>query len=130
MRATVLLDEAAERVDLRADGNASHVVAGVRKRRLERPRFRRWVIDLMKILIDAVLGVAGNAVDFAAAFDDGVLAGRDRHARLLDPFAGVSRLGRDAGHIALLLDRCRYRGDGSVVEAEKNRKLWFSHDAP
>src|ERR1700719_1529215 len=84
----------------------------------------------MKILIDAMLGIAGDAVDFSAALDHGVLAGRDRHARLLDPFAGIGGLGRDAGDEALLLDRLRDRGDGSVVEAEKNRKLLFCHDDP
>src|SRR3984885_15830103 len=104
MRATVLLDETAECVNLRTDGNSRHVVAGVRERRLERPRFRRRVIDLMKILIDSVLGVAGDAVNFVAAFDDGVLAGRDRNARLFEPLARFWRLGRDTRHVALLLD--------------------------
>jgi len=47
----------------------------------------------MEVLVDAVLGIAGDRVDISLAFDDGVFAGRDRHARLLDPFAGLAALG-------------------------------------
>ena len=130
MRAAVLLDETAEGVNLGADRNAGDVIARMREHRLQRPRFRRRVIDLMKILIDAMLGIAGDAVDLAAALDHRMFAGRDRHARLLDPFAGIGGFRRHARHVALFLHRCRDRGDGLVVQPEKNRKLGFCHDTP
>jgi hypothetical protein len=66
-------------------------------------------------------------MNFALAFDHGVFAGRDRHARLLDPFARIGGLGRDAGHVALLLDRLRDVGDGLVVQSKKEREF-FCHD--
>ena len=128
MRAAVLLDETAEGVNLGADGNAGDVIARMRECRLQRPGFRCRVIDLMEILIDAMLGIAGNAVDLAAAFDHSVLAGRNRHTRLLDPLAGIGGFRRNARHVALFLHRCRDRGDRLVVQPEKNRKLWFCHD--
>jgi hypothetical protein len=82
----------------------------------------------MKILVDPVLGVAGNRMNFALTFDHRMLAGRDGHARLFDPFAGIGGLGRDAGHVALLLDGFGNVGDRLVVQAEKERKFLFCHD--
>ena len=126
VRAAVLFDEAAERIDLRSDRDAGNVVARMREGGLERPLLRLRVVDLMEGLIDAMLGIAGDDVDLALAFDHGVLAGRDRQPRHLHPAAGVGRLRRDASHVALLFDGLRDVGDGLVVETEKERKL-FSH---
>ena len=60
MRATVLLDEAAERVDLRPDGDAGHMIAWQWKRGLLRPIFRFEIVDLVKAAIDAMTRVAGD----------------------------------------------------------------------
>ena len=129
MRAAVLLDEAAECVNFRADRSAGDVVARVREGRLQRPGLARRIVDLVKALIDPVLGVTGDGVDFALALDHRVLAGRDRHARLFHPFARIGRLGRDAHHVALLLDGLGDFGDRLVVQAEEKRKF-FCHDGP
>ena len=125
MRAAVLFDKAAERVDFRADRHAGHVIAGQREGCLQRPGSGFGVENLMEVLVDAMLRVAGDRVDFALAFDDGMFAGRDRHARLLDPFAGIGGFRRDARHVALLLDRLGNVGDRFVVQAEKERKFLF-----
>src|SRR5450631_771357 len=129
MRTAVLLDEAAEGVNLRADRNARHVIARQREGRFQRPGFARWIVDLVEILIDAMLRIAGDRMNFTLAFDHGVFAGRDRHARLLDPFARIGGLGRDAGHVALLLDRLGDVGNGLVVQAEKEWEF-FCHGPP
>jgi hypothetical protein len=85
----------------------------------------------MQISVDAMARIASNAMDLALAFDHGVLAGRDRHARLLEPFAWVGGLRRDADHVALLRDRLRNVGDGLVVQTEKERKFLFCcHGCP
>ena len=78
MRAAVLLDEAAEGVNFRSERDTGDVVAGMREGRLERPALACRVVDLMEALVDPMLGIAGDGMDLAAAFDDGVLAGRDR----------------------------------------------------
>src|SRR6266700_3245317 len=67
MRATVLLDEAAERVDLRPDGDAGHMIAWQWKRRLLRPAFPFGIVDLMKAAIDAMTGIAGNHMNLSHA---------------------------------------------------------------
>src|SRR5690348_14419169 len=85
MRAAILLDEAAEGIDLRTDRYAGDVIARQRKRRFLRPAFRFRIVDLVKAAIDAVARIAGDHVNFAHAFDHGVLADRNRQARLLDP---------------------------------------------
>ena len=85
----------------------------------------------MKILVDAMLGVAGDGVNFALAFDDGVLTCRNRHTRLFDPFAGIGGLRRHTGHIALLLDSFWNVGNRLIVQTEKERKFLFCcHDKP
>src|SRR5262249_62353210 len=127
MRTAVLLDEAAERVNLRSDRATGHVVAGEREGRLNPPTSGFWIEHLVKILVDAMLCVAGDGVDLALAFDHRMLAGRDRHARLLDPFAGISGLGRDAGHVALFLDRFGNVGYRLVIQTEKERKFLFCY---
>src|SRR5665213_610344 len=83
----------------------------------------------MEVLIDAMLGVACDRMNLALTFNDGVFAGRDGHARLLDPFARVGGLGRDRRHVALLLDGLGDVGDGLVVQAEKDREF-FCHGPP
>src|SRR5262245_32694593 len=130
MRAAILLDEAAKGVDFRANRNPGDMVAREREGCLQRPDAAFRIEHLMKILVDAVLGVAGNRMNFALALDDRMLAGRDRHARLFDPFAGIGGLGRDAGHVALLLDGFGNVGDRLVVQAEKERKVLFCHELP
>jgi hypothetical protein len=67
-------------------------------------------------------------MNFPLAFDHGMLARRNRHARLLDPFAGVCGLRRNTRHVALFLNGLRNVGDGLVVQTEKERKF-FCHDA-
>src|SRR4029450_11328989 len=99
MRTAILLDEAAKSVDLRADRNSGDMVAREREGRLQRPAAAFRIEHLMKILVDPVLGVAGNRMNFALTFDHRMLAGWDRHARLFEPFAGIGGLGRDAGHV-------------------------------
>src|SRR6516162_3425853 len=85
----------------------------------------------MEILVDTMLCVTGDGVNFALAFNDGVLACRNRHARLFDPFARIGCLRRHTGHIALFLDGFWNVGDRLVVQAEKERKFLFCcHDKP
>src|SRR6266481_5815091 len=103
MRATVLLDEAAERVDLRPDGDAGHMIAWQWKRCLLRPAFRFGIVDLVKAAIDAMTRIAGYHMNLAHAFDHRMLADRNRQAPLLDPAAGIGGHRRNAGHVALLL---------------------------
>src|SRR5262245_31613960 len=129
MRTAVLLDEPTERINLGADRDSRHVVARQGEGRLERPAARFWVEDLVKILIDAMLRIPGNGVNFALAFDNRMLAGRNGHARLLDPFARISGLGCDARYVPLLLDSFWNVGDRLLIQAEKYRKfLFICHD--
>ena len=121
VRAAVLLDEAAEGVDLVADRHAGDVVARRREGGLQRPFLGLGVVDLVVIAVDTVAGIAGDDVDLALAFDDRVLAGRDRQSRLLDPAPGIGRLGRDAGDVALLLDGRRNVGDRAVAKPGEQR---------
>ena len=123
MRTAVLLDETAEGVDLRSNRDAGDVIARQREGRFQRPDAGLRIEHLMEILIDFMFRIAGDRVNFTLAFDDGVLAGRDRHARLLDPFAWICSLGRNAGHVTLLLDRLGDVGDGLVVQTEKEREF-------
>ena len=103
----------------------------MREGRLQRPDASFRIEYLVKILIDAMLCIPGNGMNFALAFDNRVLAGRDGHAWLLDPFAWIGGLGCDAGHVPLLLDSFWNVGDLLVIQAEKNRKFLFScHDGP
>src|SRR5262245_6692247 len=105
------------------------MVTGKRKRRLQRPRSRLRVEDLMKVLIDPMFGVTCDRMNLALAFDDSMLACRDRHPWLFDPPAGVGRLRRDARHVALLLDGLWNVGDRLVIQAEKKWKFLFCcHD--
>src|SRR5262245_59441253 len=60
MRTAILLDEAAKSIDLRADGNSGDMVAREREGRLQRPVAAFRIEHLMKILVDAMLRVAGN----------------------------------------------------------------------
>src|SRR5581483_3573884 len=106
----------AECVNLRTDGDARNVIARYRKRRLQRPGTRFGVVDLMEIGVEAMSRVAGNDVDVALALDHGVLAGRDRQPRLLDPAAWITGLRRNAGDVALLFDRRRDRRDRAIVQ--------------
>jgi len=101
MRAAVLLDEAAEGIDLRADRHAGNMVAADREFGLQRPGFGLAVIDLMEVAVDAVPRVAGDDVDIAwhsITACSPVAIGSRRH---LDPFAGLAAIG--AG---LLIKRC------------------------
>src|ERR1700675_3285496 len=125
MRAPVLLDEAAEGVDLRSDGNAGHMIAWVREGRLERPGTGLWIKHLVEILVDTMLCVARDRVNLPLTFNHGMFAGRDRHPWLLHPFAWIGRLRRNARHVALLLDGLGDVGDCLVVQTEKERKFLF-----
>src|SRR5262249_39104977 len=78
MRATVLFEKAAERVDLRPYRYAGNMVARQRKRCFLRPAFRFWIVDLVKAAIDTMARIAGDHIDLAHAFDHGVLADRNR----------------------------------------------------
>src|SRR5262245_24386679 len=85
----------------------------------------------MKILVDTMLCVAGDRVNFALAFDDRVFACRDRHTRLFDPFAGIGCLRRYTGHVALLLDGFWNVVNRLVIQAKKEWKFLFCcHDKP
>jgi hypothetical protein len=107
------------------------VIAGDRVGRLQFPFTGLGIEHLVKVAIDAMLRVAGHHMDFALAFDHRVFAGRDRQPRLLHPFAKIGGLGRDAGHVALFLDRLRDVGDRFVVQTEKERKFLFCcHGCP
>ena len=121
MRAAILLDEAAERVNLRSDRHAGDMIAGQRKRRFLRPAFRLGIVDLVKAAIDAVARIAGDHVNFAHAFDHRVLADRNRQARLLDPSARIGRDRGNAGHVTLLLDRRRNAGDVAIEQTGEQR---------
>jgi hypothetical protein len=114
MRAAILLDEAAEGINLRTDRHPGDMIARQRKRRLRRPAFRFWIEDLVKAAIDAVARIAGDHVNFAHAFDHRMLADRNRQARLLDPASRIGRGGRNAGQVTLLRDGCRNAGDGAI----------------
>src|SRR5581483_8068988 len=121
MGAAVLLDEAAEGIDLAADRDAGDVIAWDRERRFQRPLTALRIEHLMEIAVDAMARVAGDDVNLARAFDDGVFAGRNRKPRLLDPAAGVLRHRRDARHVALLLHARRNLGDLAIVETREQR---------
>jgi hypothetical protein len=58
MRAAVLLDETAERIDLGADRDAGDVIAWVREGRLQQPGAGFRVEHLMEGLINAMLCIA------------------------------------------------------------------------
>src|SRR5262249_23574108 len=92
MRAAILLEKTAERVNLPSDRHAGDVIARQGKRRLLRPAFRFWIVDLVKAAIDAVARIAGDHMNFAHAFDHRMLAYGDRQSRLLHP---SPRIGRD-----------------------------------
>ncbi len=101
------------------------MITGKREGRLQRPSSGVGLEYLVEVLINAMLGIAGDRMDSALAFDDGVLAGRARHPRLLYPFAGIGRLWRNAGHVALFLRRFWNVGDRLVVQSKKKWKLLF-----
>src|SRR5262249_39204488 len=115
MWAAVLLDETTECVDLGSDRNPGHVIAGQWKRRLQRPRPRLRVEYLMKVLVDPMFGVPGDRMNLALTLNNRVLARRDQHPRLLDPFAWIGGFRRNAGHVALLLDRLGNVRDRFIV---------------
>ena len=69
----------------------------------------------MKVAVDPMARIAGNDVNLALAFDYGVFAGWDRKPRLFDPLPRIGGFGRNAAHIALLLDDRRNGGDRAIV---------------
>src|SRR5215469_3049203 len=121
MRAAVLFEKAAERVDLWPDRYAGDMVARQRKRRFLRPAFRFWIIDLVKAAIDAMACIAGDHMDLAYAFDHRVLADRNRQARLFDPAARIGRRWRNTGRVLLLLNGRRNAFDVAIEQARKER---------